>query len=687
MRVRAFRINSNQSATRKASIDDVRLNTTQKKLGIVRITPTVLDVGQVWFAQNNRLLQKQARNPFSWWSKNYKVIQQYERISMSVLLRTLADWGYQKVVTVHNPGEYARRGGIIDIFPINEPYAFRVEFNGSTVETIFALTHITTDPEQALKKVVAQSPVMRYEKSGKQEQAYKEILSSLKKDSYVVHIDHGIGIFRGVEARNETQYLVIEYASGDMLRVPVATIGRVTPYIGFANPSITRLGGNWWEKTKQKVKEDLLKVAQELLEIYAQRELATKNSYAQSNALLSALESSFEFVETPDQARAMDHVYNDLRSATPMDRVIVADVGFGKTEVALRASALAVESGYQVALIAPTTILAHQHHKLFTNRFAQTGYPVAIEKLTRIEGRLQQRQTLEHIQKNKVDIVIGTHRLLQKDIQFARLGLLIIDEEQRFGVKQKEVLKSYKTDVDILSLSATPIPRTLSSALSGIRDLSVIATPPRERKSIQTTVQPFQDALVKTALKQELDREGQVYYLHNRILSLRQTVEYLQKLAPQARIASIHSKMSEQRIIETIDAFAERAVDILVSTTIMENGLDMANANTLIVDNATKLGLAQLHQIRGRIGRGEKQAYAYLLYPQQKLAEKARDRLEALEAYQELGAGYEIAMRDLEIRGAGNLLGKAQSGNVARVGFNLYCQLLNEAVEQMRKRK
>lgn len=599
---------------------------------------------------------------------------------MSVFSRTLADWGYQKVVTVRNPGEYARRGGIIDIFPVNEQTAWRVEFNGNTVETILRLDNISTDPEQPLKKTITQPPVRQ-----NQEQEYKDVLDSLKKGSFVVHIDHGIGIFRGVQAMNDQQYLVIEYASKDLLRVPVSTIGRITPYIGFANPTITRLGGNLWEKTKQKVKEDLLKVAQELLQIYATREIATKNSYTQNNTLLNAVESSFAFVETPDQAQAMNDVYNDLRDTTPMDRVIVADVGFGKTEVALRASALAVESGYQVAIIAPTTILAHQHYKLFTSRFAQTGYPVVVEKLTRIEGRAEQRQTLEHIQNNKVDIVIGTHRLLQKDILFANLGLLVIDEEQRFGVKQKEVLKSYKADVDILSLSATPIPRTLSSAMSGIRDLSVIATPPKERKSIKTTIQPVQESIIQSALKQELNRGGQVYYLHNRILSLHQTVQRLQDLAPKARIASIHSKMPEQRIIDTIDAFATHDLDILVSTTIMENGLDMANANTLIVDNATKLGLAQLHQIRGRIGRGEKQAYAYLLYPQQKLTEKARERLDALEAYQELGAGYEIAMRDLEIRGAGNLLGKAQSGNVARVGFNLYCQLLNEAVEQMKK--
>ena len=657
------------------------LEKTQTKLGIVRINPSLLNVGQVRFAQNRHLIQKQAKNPFSWWSKNYKSVQQHERMSISVLSRTLADWGYQKVVTVRNPGEYARRGGIIDIFPINEQNAWRIEFYGNTVETLLKLELIATDPEQILKKTITQPPAHQ----DKQEQGYKEILDSLKKGSYVVHIDHGIGVFRGVQTINELQYLVIEYASKDLLRVPASTIGRITPYIGFANPTITRLGGNLWEKTKQKVKEDLLKVAQELLQIYASREIATKNSYTQSNTLLNAVESSFAFVETPDQAKAMNDVYNDLRNTTPMDRVIVADVGFGKTEVALRASALAIESGYQVALIAPTTILAHQHYKLFTARFAQTGYPVVIEKLTRVEGRAEQRQTLEHIQKNKVDIVIGTHRLLQKDIQFANLGLLIIDEEQRFGVKQKEVLKSYKADVDILSLSATPIPRTLSSAMSGIRDLSVISTPPKDRKSIKTTVQPMQESVVKNALKQELARGGQVYYLHNRILSLYQTVQHIQKIVPNARIASIHSKMPEQRIIDTIDSFATHNIDILVSTTIMENGLDMANANTLIVDNATRLGLAQLHQIRGRIGRGEKQAYAYLFYPQKKLTEKAQERLDALEAYQELGAGYEIAMRDLEIRGAGNLLGKAQSGNVARVGFNLYCQLLNEAVEELKR--
>ena len=655
-------------------------NDVVQKLGIVRITPSFLDVGQVWFTQNKNLIHKQAKNPFSWWSNNYKQIEKDERMSTSVLLRHLSDWGYQKTTIVQSPGSYATRGGIVDVFPINTQNAYRIEFTGNAIETILKLPDTTTDPQQPLKKTIYTTPE-RPSHDQKEKQQYQDLLHSLQPNSYVVHINHGIGIFRGIE----NKYIVIEYALGDMLRVPVETIGRITPYVGFTNPTLTRLGGNLWEKTKQKVKENLLEVARELLAIYATRELSSKTPYTPVNRFLKAVELSFPFVETSDQQKAMNDVYKDLTSNKPMDRVIVADVGFGKTEIALRACVMAVENGHQVALIAPTTILAHQHYKTFTHRFLQSDCPIRVAQLTRIQRRSEQRKTLQNLREKKIDVVIGTHRLLQKDIEFARLGLLVIDEEQRFGVKQKELLKSYRADIDILSLSATPIPRTLSAALSDIRDLSVISTPPKGRIPILTTIAPLQQTTIQNALQQELERNGQVYFLHNRILSLGPTVQEIQKLVPNARIQFIHSKMDEDKIIKTIDAFAEHEIDVLVSTTIMENGLDMANANTLIVDNATHLGLAQLHQIRGRIGRGQKQAYAYLLYPQKKLTDKAKKRLDALKQYQALGDGYHIALRDLEIRGAGNLLGKAQSGNVVRVGFNLYCQLLNEAVEQMKK--
>ena len=658
----------------------------QDSIGIVRIDPSFFTLGQIWFEKNEKNIQQQAKNPFSWWNNNYKEIDKDERISISALSRTLSDWGYQKATTIRHPGEFSVRGGIIDIFPINKKCAFRIEFQGNSVEQIVPLNHITTDPDILLKQSVIQ-PTDKRVRDEKTKHEYQKMLSSLQENSYVVHIDHGIGIFISTETIKDTEYLVLEYAEKDILRVPVATIGRITPYIGFTNPHLTRLGGNLWNKTKQTVKEDVIKTAQELIALYAQRELAQKKPYAIDYSLENLLEASFPFEETKDQRTAIEDIRKDLKSTTPMDRVVCGDVGFGKTEVAMRAAAMALGSGYQVALVAPTTVLAHQHYKTFVQRFTQTNEPVRIAKLTRIESTKDQKATIDDLSKNKVDIVIGTHRLLQKDVRFSTLGLIIIDEEQRFGVKQKEILKKDRAFIDVLSLSATPIPRTLSTALSGIRNISIITTPPQERHPIQTIVQKSNDTIIRNAIRAELKRDGQVYYLHNRILSLQQCVQRVQDLVPEARIAFLHAKLPEKIIIETIDAFAEHRIDVLISTTIMENGLDMANANTLIVENATMLGLAQAHQIRGRIGRSNTKAIAYFLYPSAKLPEKAKARIQALQESEALGSGYTIAMRDLEIRGAGNLLGREQSGHIARIGFNLYCQMLNEAVEELQRKK
>lgn len=650
------------------------------RLGIVRITPSLLDRGQVWFTHNIANIRSEAKNPISWWAGNFKEIEVDEVVRLSEFLRLLHEWGYQRVSTVRAPGEVAVRGGIVDLFPINEPYAWRIELAGNTVASLTHLTQVTTPTETPIAKTLTRGPEAKTPKEEKTKKEYEEMLASLTEGSYVVHVDHGIARFKGIEEG----YLVLEYAAGDVLRVPTATIGRISPYVGFTQPTLTRLGGNLWEKTKRKVKEDLLKTAEELVRIYANRELAHKDGYEIDEGLEKAIEASFAFEETPDQKGAIEAVRADLSSPTPMDRVICADVGFGKTEVALRAAAFAVGAGRQVALVAPTTILAHQHYQTFVERFAGTGYPVRIAKLTRIESAAVQRDIIAGAHNKSIDIIIGTHRLLQKDVNFANLGLLIVDEEQRFGVKQKEVLKAARASLDVLSLSATPIPRTLSFALSGIRDLSLISTPPLGRKPVTTIIKQFDEELVRTAIGKELARGGQVYYLHNRILSLGRTVQLIQRLATGARIEFLHAKLPEDEIIRRIDAFGQGATDVLISTTIMENGLDLANANTLIVEDATKLGLAQAHQIRGRVGRGRTQAFAYFLYPNRKLAPKAQERLAALESSQSLGAGYEIALRDLEIRGAGNFLGREQSGHIARVGFNLYCQLLNEAIMEIK---
>jgi len=634
----------------------------------------------------------------------------------------LYDWGYQKVAAVRAPGEFGTRGGILDVFPINEAHAWRVEMDGNTVGAILPLTEVATNPELPLSKTLTKPASLGEEKDKKTQREYEIMLASLKEGAFVVHVDHGIARFKGFEKKGEpdtskndstlifspfrkqqkepepviessdelpalgpNDYLVLEYAAGDILRVPASTTGRVTPYIGFTDPTLTRLGGNLWEKTKRKIKEDLLKTAQELVRIYASRELAHKNPYAIDESLERAIEASFPYRETPDQEAAIAAVRADLVSKIPMDRVICADVGFGKTEVALRAAAYAVSAGHQVAIVAPTTILAHQHYKTFESRFSKTGQPVVVEKLTRIESKAAQKETLARLATKRCDIVIGTHRLLQKDVAFSNLGLLIVDEEQRFGVKQKEAMKEARAAVDVLSLSATPIPRTLSFALSGLREMSTITTPPMGRKPITTIVRRYQNELVKKAIRDELARGGQVYYLHNRIMSLGRTLQQVQKLVPTARVSFLHAKLSESELIRRIDEFSAGDIDVLISTTIMENGLDLANANTLIVEDATKLGLAQAHQIRGRIGRGDTQAFAYFLHPNRKMPPKAKERLQALEDSQLLGSGYQIALRDLEIRGAGNFLGREQSGHIARVGFNLYCQLLNEAIMEIRK--
>ncbi|MEX0916840.1 MAG: DEAD/DEAH box helicase, partial [Candidatus Spechtbacterales bacterium] len=438
--------------------------TRKTSIGIVRISPPLLERGQLWFAQEKANIRAEARNPLSWWATNYKEIDVDERLPLGEFSRLLYDWGYQKVVVVRAPGEFGTHGGILDVFPINETHAWRVEMDGNTVGAILPLPDITTNPELPLSKTITKPASLSEAKDKKTEREYTQMLASLKEGAFVVHVDHGIARFKGFEKKTKSHesrkeeaifspfrkrtpqkeeellddepaidlndYLVLEYAENDILRVPASAIGRVTPYIGFTDPTLTRLGGNLWEKTKRKIKDDLLQTAQELVRIYASRELAHKNPYRIDEGLEHAIESSFQYKETPDQEAAIEAVRADLAGEIPMDRVICADVGFGKTEVALRAAAYAVSAGHQVALVAPTTILAHQHYKTFEERFSKTGYPVVIKKLTRIENKAAQKETLTDLARNRCDIVIGTHRLLQKDVLFSNLGLLIVDEEQ-----------------------------------------------------------------------------------------------------------------------------------------------------------------------------------------------------------------------------------------------------------------
>lgn len=512
-------------------------------------------------------------------------------------------------------------------------------------------------------------------------------LADLKVGDYVVHAVHGIGQYLGL--RTETilgatqDYLDLKYAGTDRMLVPVTQMHQVTKYSAGEGgaPRLSKMGGADWARTKSRVSESLAKIAEGLVELYAERELAQGHSFAGDTPWQAELEEAFPYDETPDQLKAIVEAKGDMERARPMDRVVCGDVGYGKTEVAIRAAFKAVADKKQVAILVPTTLLADQHYRNFSTRFA--GFPIRIEELSRFKTKAEQKATVRDLAEGKVDIVIGTHRLLQKDITFADLGLIIVDEEQRFGVMHKERLKQMRASVDVLTLSATPIPRTLHMSLMGVRDLSLIQTAPKNRMSIKTVVVPAGDAIVQRAITAELDRGGQVYYLHNRIESIFAVKNALEKLVPRARIAVGHGQMHEHELEPIMNTFIEGEVDVLVATTIIENGIDIPNVNTIIVNDADRFGLAQLYQLRGRVGRSNHQAYAYLLYQAHKaLTEEAKARLEAIREFTHLGSGLQIAMRDLEIRGAGNLLGSAQSGFIASVGFDTYCQLLAEAIAE-----
>ncbi|MBE3577878.1 MAG: transcription-repair coupling factor [Limnochordales bacterium] len=511
----------------------------------------------------------------------------------------------------------------------------------------------------------------------------------LAPGDYVVHVNHGIGQFLGLETKEvagvHRDYLVIKYAGGDKLYVPVEQVGLIQKYIGVEDnpPRLSRLGGGEWARLKKRVKESVKEVAEQLLRLYAERQMTPGYAFSPDTVWQREFEEAFQFEETPDQLRAVEDVKRDMESPRPMDRLLCGDVGYGKTEVAIRASFKAVADGKQVAVLVPTTILAQQHLRTFRERFS--NYPVTIEALTRFQSPSEQDNILQRLKQGKVDIIIGTHRLLSKDVVFKDLGLVIIDEEQRFGVMQKERLKELRKSVDILTMTATPIPRTLHMALSGVRDMSVIETPPEDRYPVRTYVTEYSDELVKEAIERELARGGQVFVVINRVQGIEKIKEELERLVPQARVAVAHGQMEERRLEQVMLDFYEGEYDVLLCTTIIETGMDMPNVNTLIVLEADKLGLAQLYQLRGRVGRSNRVAYAYLTYrPDQILTEEAEKRLEAIREFTDLGSGFKIAMRDLEIRGAGNILGAEQHGFIAAVGFEMYNRMLEEAIRERR---
>jgi transcription-repair coupling factor (superfamily II helicase) len=509
----------------------------------------------------------------------------------------------------------------------------------------------------------------------------------LHPGDYVVHHQHGVARFGGMVKRAiggvERDYLLLEYRGDDRLYVPSDQIDAVRPYSGGDAPSLSRMGGGDWQKTKARVRAAVREIAQELVVLYQKRVHAPGHAFSGDTPWQAELEQSFPYQETPDQLRAIEEIKADMEAPAPMDRLVCGDVGFGKTEVALRAAFKAIQDGKQVALLVPTTLLAAQHVQTFSDRFAP--YPVRVEVLSRFLTAAQARAVVEGVASGEVDLVVGTHRLLSEDVSFKDLGLLIVDEEQRFGVNAKEAIKQLKAEVDVLTLSATPIPRTLEMSLTGIRDLSLLNTPPADRQPILTYVGEYDERAVAEAIRRELLREGQVFFVHNRVQDIERCAGRLREIVPEARIAIAHGQMDEGSLEQVVVDFWEGAYDVLVCTTIIESGIDMPTVNTLVVDRADRLGLGQLHQLRGRVGRAGMRAYAYLFHPADRvLSEEAYERLRTIGEATELGSGFRIAMRDLEIRGAGNMLGENQSGHIAAVGYDLYCEMVTEAVAELK---
>jgi transcription-repair coupling factor (superfamily II helicase) len=526
-------------------------------------------------------------------------------------------------------------------------------------------------------------------RSGKQ-QSFNTSVSDLEINDFVVHTDHGIGQFKGLVRLNvrglEHDYVLIHYANEEKLYLPTHRINLIKPHGAGKDGTLRldKLGGTVWASKKSKVKEAVMAMAQDLLKLYAKREIVERPPFLDPDEHFVEFSSNFEFETTPDQQKAIDDVISDMQRKRPMDRLVCGDVGFGKTEVAMRAAMLAVLSKRQVALLAPTTVLAQQHGLTFAERFKNTGVNIAV--LSRFQKAAEIKQILTQVKNNQVDIVIGTHRLLSPDVHFSDLGLIVIDEEQRFGIKAKEHLKKMRTKVDVLTMSATPIPRTMQMSYFGIRDLSIIETPPVDRRAIETQVVQFDDAMIKESIMRELSRGGQVYFVHNRVQTINATADYLKLLVPEARIMVAHGQMDEKSLEAVMIRFINHEINVLVCTTIIETGIDVPNANTMFINDADDFGLSQLYQLRGRIGRSKERAYAYLLIKQttEHLTPIARTRLEILNKFSELGAGFRIAQHDLELRGAGDLLGKSQHGHMAAVGYDLYAELLKDAVKALK---
>ncbi len=615
-------------------------------------------------------------------------------IDLESFCQGLLDFGYKRQASVAEEGDFARRGNIIDVFPFTFELPIRVETDLRRIAHIRTFSLKTAEPLWEHRIVI----ILPVAKAGASralsfsEEFPLENFVDLEAGDYVVHSEHGIGRFLGIEKiklkDKKEDHLVIEYDRSEKLYVPVDKMHLVQKYIAFQvrkAPKLYRLGSREWLRTKERARKGIQKLAWELLSLQAMRQSIAGFKYTADNDWQSQFEATFPYKETPDQLKATQEVKKDMESPKPMDRLLCGDVGYGKTEVAMRSAFKAAVNNKQVAFLVPTTILAQQHYQNFTRRLKD--FPIVVEMLSRFKTAGEQKVILSGIKEGRVDIIIGTHRLLSDDLSFKDLGLVIIDEEQRFGVRAKEKLKALRLNTDILTLTATPIPRTLYMSLMGAKDFSVINTPPENRLPVKTVVVEYDQDLIRQAIERELARKGQVYFLHNRVEDIDKIREKLIRLVPQgARIAVAHGKMSPRLLESVISDFLKGDIDILVCTMIIESGIDIPNVNTIIVNNAQDFGLADMHQLRGRVGRFDRRAYSYFLIPRHGILDTdARKRLDAIVEHAQLGSGFRIAMQDLEIRGAGNLLGIQQHGFILAVGFDLYCRLLREAVGSLSK--
>lgn len=612
-----------------------------------------------------------------------------QNISPEAFSRVLSDFGYVRQVQLSAEGEFSRRGGLIDVFPTTFEYPLRLEWEGDTLCSIDSYSLKNGKPFWN-HKIVILLPKKTQGRSlkitGIPRNFPLNAFVDIKKGDYVVHPEHGIGVYEGMEdvvkGDVKSSHMVIRYRGSDRLLVPVEQMHLVQKYVclGKTRPKLHRMGSGEWKRAKLRAQKATIRVATDLLRIQALRKALGGFAFSRDNEWQKSFEALFPFVETPDQAQAVADTKRDMESPFAMDRLLCGDVGYGKTEVAMRAAFKCVMDNKQVAFLVPTTVLAEQHYQNFKKRVKD--FPVRAEMLSRFRSQGEQRRIIEDTAQGHVDILIGTHRLISPDIHFRDLGLVIIDEEQRFGVKDKEKFKELRSLVDILTLTATPIPRTLYMSLMGAKEISVINTPPENRMAVETHVVEHDRLLLSQAIDRELKREGQVFFVHNRVEDIEAVKEEVVKMSPTgARVVYAHGQMPSRLLEQVMVDFLNNRIDVLVSTTIIESGIDVPNANTIIINNADQFGLADLHQMRGRVGRFTKKAFAYfVVHPRRILSTEARKRLEAIHDYAHLGAGFQIAMEDLEIRGAGNLLGVQQHGHITAVGFDLYCRLLRESV-------